>query len=73
MRISFDISIEKEYFHSYMEKRKTDSMDEFLNKLAIAAASLTQEQIDACAWVMGGSGADWTKGKIIQSLLTELD
>ena len=48
-------------------------MEEYLTRLSMVAATLSQEQIDACAWVMGGSGCGWTKEKIIQSLLTDLD
>ena len=44
--------------------------DEKTLRLIAAIQTLTQDQIDACAWVMGGSGAGWTKEKILESFTT---
>lgn len=43
-------------------------MREYLTRLYNASESLTQEQIDACAWVMGASGAGWTRETLLQEL-----
>lgn len=45
---------------------------EWLQKLIKASETLTQMQIEACAWIMGGSGCGWTKKKMIEDLKTEL-
>lgn len=36
-----------------------------------AVATLTQQQIDAVAWVMGGSGCGWNKENITKELQDE--
>ena len=47
-----------------------------MDKLIAAVQSMTQEQIDACAWVMGSTwisstGGAWNKEAIIQELQDE--
>ena len=42
-------------------------MDGFIK----AVSTLTQEQIDAVAWVMGGSGCGWNKENITAELQSE--
>ena len=44
------------------------TLEERMETLLTAASTLTQEQVDACAWVMGCSGADWTPIKIVEDL-----
>lgn len=51
-----------------MEKKKLPTFKEKIENYIRAADSLTQVQIDACAWVMGGSGCGWTKEKIKDDL-----
>jgi hypothetical protein len=36
-----------------------------------AVSTLTQQQIDAVAWVMGGSGCGWNKENITKELQDE--
>jgi len=36
-----------------------------------AVSTLTQEQIDAVAWVMGGSGCGWNRDNITKELQEE--
>lgn len=51
-----------------MEELKINTEREDHLRMLAAAQTLTQDQIDACAWVMGGSGAGWTKQGVIDSL-----
>lgn len=51
-----------------MQKIKEETESEYHLRLLAAAQTLTQDQIDACAWVMGGSGCGWTKETIIEQL-----
>ena len=37
------------------------TFNQLMDKYAAAVNTMTQEQIDACAWIMGGSGVGWTK------------
>jgi len=52
-----------------MEKQREETYQEYLARLAEVAKTLTPEQIEACAWVMGASGCGWTSEKISQALL----
>lgn len=47
-----------------MEKIKGETTAQYLERLSRVAATLTQEQVDACAYVMGGSGCGWTPNNI---------
>jgi hypothetical protein len=51
-----------------MERHPDETEEQFHLRLLAAAQTLTQDQIDACAWVMGGSGCGWTKETIIEAL-----
>ena len=51
-----------------MEKIRKETNSEYLLRLARAAESLTPEQVDACAWVFGGSGFHWTSQDIVRAL-----
>ncbi len=53
-----------------MEKIKPLSDAEYFDTLRKAAATLTQDQIDACAWAMGGSGCGWTPEKVVEAMPT---
>lgn len=44
-----------------MEKVKPETTEQRFDRLSFAALTLTQDQIEACAWAMDGSGAGWTK------------
>jgi len=50
-----------------MNRKKLLSQNR-LKELEDAAETLTQTQVDACAWVMGGSGVGWTKNNIAEIL-----
>jgi S-methylmethionine-dependent homocysteine/selenocysteine methylase len=52
-----------------MNQTDNETYQEYLARLAKVAETLTQDQIDACAMVMGGCGCGWNKEKIIQALL----
>ena len=54
-----------------MEKIKPLTLEEHLAKMIASVESMTQEQIDACAWCMGCSGCGWTKQTIIDHLTTD--
>jgi hypothetical protein len=45
-----------------------ETSQQYFARLKSAVQTLTQDQIDACAWVMGGSGAGWNKENISSSL-----
>ena len=51
-----------------MNKHENETEEQFHRRLLAAAQTLTQEQIDACAWVMGGSGCGWTRESVIEAL-----
>ena len=51
-----------------MPPKKEEMTEQMFHRLEEAAKTLTQDQIDACAWVMGGSGAGWNKLWILQNL-----
>jgi len=56
-----------------MEKIKQETFSEYLGKLKVAAATLTPDQIAACAWVMGTSEGGWNKDNIIAELTSDKD
>jgi hypothetical protein len=43
-----------------MENEKPLTFEQQMQSLIEATETLTQEQVNACAWVMGGSGVGWT-------------
>ncbi len=47
-----------------METINRETFQEKMERLQKAAETLTQEQIDACAWAMGGSGCGWNKENV---------
>ena len=51
-----------------MERHKTETQEQFDQRLIAAAKTLTQDQINACAWVMGGSGCGWNKEEVVRAL-----
>jgi len=51
-----------------MNKRLNETQAEYMARLYHAASTFTQDQIDACAYVMGGSGCGWTKENILKEL-----
>jgi hypothetical protein len=54
--------------NNFMGQIKPETQEQWLQRLEAAPKTLTQDQIDACAWVMGGSGVGWTKQLILDSL-----
>lgn len=53
-----------------MEQQKQETYPEYLLvRLAKAAKTLTSEQIEACAFVMGGDRCGWTSENIVKALL----
>jgi hypothetical protein len=44
------------------------SFIERMESLMAAAATLTQEQVDACAWVMGCSACGWDPSLVVEEL-----
>jgi hypothetical protein len=51
-----------------MERQHDETEEQYHLRLLAAAQTLTQDQIDACAWVMGGSGCGWTRESVIDAL-----
>ena len=47
------------------------SFNELMNKYAAAVGTMTQEQIDACAYVFGAGCCGWNKENMIQELNDE--
>ena len=43
-----------------MEPEKRESMLERMTRFEAAAKAMTQEQVDACAWLMGAYSCGWT-------------
>ena len=43
-----------------MQKRPDETTSQWLSRLAVVARNLTQDQVEACAWMMGGNGCGWT-------------
>ena len=44
--------------------------EEYHLHLIEVAKTLTQEQIEACAYVMGASGGNWTRQSIVEELMS---
>jgi len=53
---------------SYMQPIKQETTSARLQRLAKVAETMTQAQVDACAWAMGASGCGWTPHSINQQL-----
>jgi hypothetical protein len=53
-----------------MENDK-QTFNQIMDGYIAAVSTLTQQQIDAVAWVMGGSGAGWNKDNITKELQDE--
>ena len=51
-----------------MERVKPETEEQYHQRMLTAAQTLTQDQIDACAWAMGGPGVGWTKSSVIEAL-----
>ena len=51
-----------------MQKIKDTTAVDYFTKLKQVVPTLTQDQINACAWVMGGSGCGWTKEGIADEI-----
>jgi len=55
-----------------MEKILSPTQEQYLQSLIVATETMTQAQIDACSWCMGGAGCGWTKEKLKESLESDL-
>ncbi len=53
-----------------MENDK-QTFNQMMDGFIAAVSTLTQQQIDALAWVMGGSGVGWNKANITAELQSE--
>ena len=54
-----------------MNKQLKLSFNQIMDGYVAAVQSLTQEQIDACAYVMGAGGCGWNKENIEAELTSE--
>jgi hypothetical protein len=54
-----------------MQPPTEEPLEQYFDRLSVAASTLTQEQIDACAWVMGASAVGWNKIWILHDLEKE--
>jgi hypothetical protein len=48
--------------------KKLLTREQFFANMRQAISTMTQEQIDACAWVMGCDNCGWNKENMIESL-----
>jgi hypothetical protein len=53
-------------------QKHDETHDEYLARLAKVAINLTQDQVEACAWVMGGSGCGWTPESVSENILRDI-
>lgn len=51
-----------------MQKQPDETHAQWLERLSRIALTLTQDQIDACAYVMGGSDCGWTPNTVSEEL-----
>jgi hypothetical protein len=51
-----------------MMKNEIETQEQYLKRIEAAAKTLTQDQIDACAWAMGASGCGWTRQGVLREL-----
>jgi hypothetical protein len=56
-----------------MEQLKSLTLQQRLSIMIEAVDTMTQQQIDACAWCMGGGGCDWTKESLKERLIEDRD
>jgi hypothetical protein len=56
-----------------MEPKPPTTFEEHIKNMMAAVETMTQAQINACAWCMGGGGAEWTKPRLLSELQRELD
>ena len=56
-----------------MDQKPATTFDEHIKNMMAAVETMTQAQINACAWCMGGGGAEWTKARLLSELQRELD
>lgn len=56
-----------------MKTPSTEKISDRLDRLAKVASSLTQKQVDACAFVMGQAEFSWTPKRLSDWLKEEAD
>jgi hypothetical protein len=54
-----------------MQPEEIKAFEALIDEMVASLDTLTQTQIDACAWAMGGSGCGWTKENIKAQLLED--
>jgi hypothetical protein len=54
-----------------MENQDKETFNKMMDGYISAVLTLTQQQIDALAWVMGASGCGWNRDNIIKELNDE--
>jgi len=47
--------------------------EKFINQMVADVETMTQGQINACAFCMGGGGAVWSKERLISELRADLE
>ena len=56
-----------------MQKIKDKTAVDYFTQLKQVVPTLTQDQINACAWAMGASGCEWTKEGVAETLDTAIN
>ncbi len=56
-----------------MENPPVTTFEQHIKNMMTAVETMTQAQINACAYCMGGGGAEWTKTRLLSELQRELD
>ncbi len=56
-----------------MDRKPPLTFEEHIKQMMATVETMTQDQINACAWCMGGGGAEWTKERLRNELQRELD
>jgi len=56
-----------------METPPVTTFEQHIKNMMAAAETMTQAQINVCAYCMGGGGAEWTKERLKAELQRELD
>jgi hypothetical protein len=57
----------------HVERTPATTFEEHIKQMMDSIETMTQKQIDTCAWCMGGGGAQWTKERLRSELQRELD
>lgn len=55
------------------EIKPVGDYEKFINQMVADVETMTQGQINACAFCMGGGGAVWSKERLVKELLADLE